>query len=134
MEVKNPDLGTVERIDGNNMSVRLDGEKAPTLTFEVSQMRHFNHGYAVTSYSAQGLTTDRVLINMDTASHSELINNRFAYVSVSRASQDVQIYTNDSTTFGGTSQHRNHQNISGRSPTDKQRDADAIYPARTKRS
>jgi hypothetical protein len=32
---------------------------------------------------------------MDTAAHPELINTRFAYVSVSRASEDARIYTND---------------------------------------
>jgi len=99
MDVKNRDLGTIERIEGTSMSVRLDGEKNRTLTFDTSQMRHFDHGYAVTSHSSQGLTTDRVLVNMDTTSHPELINTRFAYVSVSRASQDARIYTNDVSTL-----------------------------------
>jgi conjugative relaxase-like TrwC/TraI family protein len=99
MDIKNRDLGTVERIDGTNMTVRMDGDKARTLTFGTSEMRHFDHGYAVTSHSSQGLTTDRVLVNMDTKAHPELINTRFAYVSVSRASEDARIYTNDATTL-----------------------------------
>ena len=99
MDLKNRDLGTVERIDGSNMTVRMDGDKARTLTFDTSEMRHFDHGYAVTSHSSQGLTTDRVLVNMDTTTHPELINTRFAYVSVSRASQDARIYTNDVATL-----------------------------------
>jgi conjugative relaxase-like TrwC/TraI family protein len=99
MDIKNRDLGTVERIDGTNMTVRMDGDKARTLTLDTSEMRHFDHGYAVTSHSSQGLTTDRVLVNMDTKSHPELINTRFAYVSVSRASEDARIYTNDATTL-----------------------------------
>jgi hypothetical protein len=37
---------------------------------------------------------------MDTTGHPELINTRFAYVSVSRASQDARIYTNDAGTLG----------------------------------
>jgi conjugative relaxase-like TrwC/TraI family protein len=99
MEIRNRDLGTVERIDGTNMTVRVDGDKARTLTFDTSEMCHFDHGYAVTSHSSQGLTTDRVLVNMDTKAHPELINIRFAYVSVSRASEDARIYTNDATTL-----------------------------------
>jgi hypothetical protein len=99
MDMKNRDLGTVERIDGTSMTVRMDGDKARTLTFDTSEMRHFDHGYAVTSHSSQGLTTDRVLVNMDTKAHPELINTRFAYVSVSRASEDARIYTNDATTL-----------------------------------
>jgi ATP-dependent exoDNAse (exonuclease V) alpha subunit len=78
----------------------MDGAKERFVTFDPSQMPHFDHGYAVTSHSSQGLTADRVLINMDTAVHPELINGRFAYVSVSRASQDVQICTNDAGTLG----------------------------------
>ncbi|MHB8304229.1 MAG: MobF family relaxase [Acidobacteriaceae bacterium] len=99
MDIKNRDLGTVERIVGTDMTVRMDGDKTRTLTFNTSEMRHFDHGYAVTSHSSQGLTTDRVLVNMDTKAHPELINTRFAYVSVSRASEDARIYTNDATTL-----------------------------------
>ena len=38
-------------------------------------------------------------INIDPSVYQELINNRFAYVSVSRASHDAQIYTNDATSL-----------------------------------
>ena len=100
LNVKNRDLGTVERIDGNQLSVRMDDKKERVLTFDVSAMRHFDHGYAVTSHSSQGLTTERVLVNMDTTAHPQLINARFAYVSVSRASLDAHIYTNDAAALG----------------------------------
>ena len=95
LAVSNRDMGTIERIDSNQISVKMDGAKERTVTFDAAQMRHFDHGYAVTSHSSQGLTADRVLVNMDTKVHPELINTRFAYVSVSRASEDVRIYTND---------------------------------------
>ncbi len=36
---------------------------------------------------------------MDTQVHPELINSRFAYVLVSRASIDAQIFTNNATTL-----------------------------------
>ena len=100
LHVANRELATVEKIDGPLLTVRTDGEKARVLTFDVNQMRHIDHGYAVTSHSSQGLTADRVLINMDTSAHADLINTRFAYVSVSRASHDVQIYTNDAAALG----------------------------------
>jgi conjugative relaxase-like TrwC/TraI family protein len=95
LAVSNRDMGTIERIESNQISVKIDGTKVRTITFDATQMRHFDHGYAVTSHSSQGLTADRVLVNMDTNVHPELINTRFAYVSVSRASEDVRIYTND---------------------------------------
>jgi conjugative relaxase-like TrwC/TraI family protein len=98
--VSNRDLGTIDRIGGKQIDVKMDGEKERVVSFDSAHMRHFDHGYTVTSHSSQGLTTDRVLVNMDTTVHPELINTRFAYVSVSRASQDARIYTNDAATLG----------------------------------
>jgi conjugative relaxase-like TrwC/TraI family protein len=96
LQVANRDLGTIQQIDEyRNIRVRIDGDKDRTVTFNADEMRHFDHGYAVTSHSSQGLTAERVLVNMDTNVHPELINSRFAYVSVSRASHDAQVYTND---------------------------------------
>jgi hypothetical protein len=60
----------------------------------------------VTSHSSQGLTAERVLVNMNTDVHREPINSPFAYVSLSRASHDAQIYTNDAEFLAaGLSQH-----------------------------
>jgi type IV secretion system protein VirB10 len=42
----------------------------------------------------------RVIANIDTESSRSLINTRLAYVSISRASNDVRIYTNDAGTLG----------------------------------
>ena len=98
--VSNRDLGTITKIEGTQLSVKMDGDKPREITFDSAQMRHLDHGYAVTSHSSQGLTTGRVLVNMDTTTHAELINTRFAYVSISRASQDARIYTNDAGQLG----------------------------------
>jgi len=90
--VANRDLGTVEQIDPDGqLSVRMDDGKS--VLFDPSEMPHFDHGYAVTSHSSQGLTADRVLVNVDTQVHPDLIDSRFAYVSVSRAADDAHIFT-----------------------------------------
>lgn len=94
LQVANRDLGSLRSFDQDGrITLRMDSGKE--LTFDPREMRHFDHGYAVTSHSSQGLTSQRVLVNMDTDVHPELINTRFAYVSVSRASHDVQVFTND---------------------------------------
>jgi ATP-dependent exoDNAse (exonuclease V) alpha subunit len=104
--VANRDLGTLQQIaDDGAITIRMDGTKDRTVTFHPRKMRHFDHGYAVTSHSSQGLTAERVLVNMDTDVHPELINGRFAYVSVSRASHDAQIYTNNAATLGESLSH-----------------------------
>jgi ATP-dependent exoDNAse (exonuclease V) alpha subunit len=63
--------------------------------FHVHEHPHLDYGYAVISHSSQGQTADRVLIHVDTEKSELLVNNRFAYVSVSRAQYDAHIYTND---------------------------------------
>jgi conjugative relaxase-like TrwC/TraI family protein len=94
MKIANRDLGTVKQIERKGqLSVRMDNGK--TVSFDANEVRHFDHGYAVTSHSSQGLTANRVLVNIDADVHPELINRRFAYVSVSRASHDAQLYTSD---------------------------------------
>jgi conjugative relaxase-like TrwC/TraI family protein len=97
--VANRELGTIQKIDPDgNMSLRL--EDGRQIQFNATQHPHFDHGYAVTSHSSQGLTADRVLINVDTAMHPDLLSSRFAYVAVSRASSNAEIYTNDANNLG----------------------------------
>ena len=92
--VANRDLGTIESIrpDGH-ISAHLDNGRQ--VEFDATAHRHFDHGYAVTSHSAQGLTAERVLINADSGVHPDLLNSRFGYVAVSRASHEATVFTDD---------------------------------------
>jgi hypothetical protein len=96
----NRDLGTITEIKDGQISVRMDGKKEHVITFDPSAFRQFDHGYAVTSHSAQGLTAGRVLAHFDTDSSYSLINTRLAYVAISRASDDARVYTNNAETLG----------------------------------
>jgi len=90
--VANRDLAAVESIspDGR-ISARLDNSRE--IEFDATEHRHFDHGYAVTSHSSQGLTAERVLVNADTGVHPDLLNSRFGYVSISRASHEATVFT-----------------------------------------
>jgi conjugative relaxase-like TrwC/TraI family protein len=102
--VANRDLGTVQKIDQDGtLTVKMDNGRL--VIFDSNRMPHYDHGYAVTSHSSQGLTADRVLVNIDTHAHPQLINDRFAYVSVSRAAQDAQIFTNAATSLNTSLNH-----------------------------
>src|SRR5277367_2646184 len=93
LNIANRDLGTVETIgrDGT-MRLRLDDERK--VEFNPKQHPHVDHGYAVTSYSSQGQTAERVLVNVDTElAAKDLLNSRMAYVSISRGQFDAQIFT-----------------------------------------
>jgi conjugative relaxase-like TrwC/TraI family protein len=94
-QVANRELGTVQSFtDDGRMSLKMDSGRS--VSIDPREHPHLDHGYAVTSHSSQGQTADRVLINIDTdLGAKDLINNRMAYVSVSRGAHDAQIFTSD---------------------------------------
>ena len=98
--ISNRDMGTIAKIEPDRLIVLMDGKEKRSISFDPREFRHFDHGYAVTSHSAQGLTTGRVIANIDTDSSRSLINTRLAYVAISRASEDARIYTNNAETLG----------------------------------
>jgi ATP-dependent exoDNAse (exonuclease V) alpha subunit len=62
----------------------------------LSDARKIDLGYASTSHAAQGSTVDRVIVHIDSARGTDLVNQRQLYVSVSRPRLEARIYT-DST-------------------------------------
>jgi ATP-dependent exoDNAse (exonuclease V) alpha subunit len=114
--VANRDLGTIEKIDASgNLQLRLDSGRE--LAFNIKENPHLDYGYAVTSHSSQGQTTDRVLIHVDTEQGEKLVNRRLAYVAISRGRYDAQIYTNDKTVLAERLGH----NVSHRSALESTR-------------
>jgi conjugative relaxase-like TrwC/TraI family protein len=92
--IANRDLAVIESIGNDGqIAARLDNNRR--IEFNASEHRHFDHGYAVTSYSAQGLTAERVLVNADSGVHQDLLNARFGYVSISRASHDALLFADN---------------------------------------
>jgi ATP-dependent exoDNAse (exonuclease V) alpha subunit len=97
--VANRELAAIEAVHSDGrLSARLDNDRQ--IEFNASQHRHFDHGYAVTSYSSQGLTAERVLVLADTSVHPDLLNSRFGYVSISRASHEATLFTDDLAKLG----------------------------------
>ena len=109
MKLANRELGTVEGIgqDGR-MSLKMDGGRPEDRVVELYPATHprLDHGYAVTSHSSQGQTADRVLIHVDTElGAKDLLNNRMAYVAVSRGAYDVQLFTGSREKLGSALGH-----------------------------
>ncbi|HEY6803728.1 MAG TPA: AAA family ATPase [Pyrinomonadaceae bacterium] len=90
-KVKNSELGTVKEITDDEMIVRLD--KKRDVAINLTRFRHLDHGYAVTSHSSQGQTVNRVLVNAETSETELLVNQRMAYVAISRARFEARVYT-----------------------------------------
>jgi hypothetical protein len=99
MKVRNSELGTITEITGEKLTVALAGKRV--VTFDPEKFPHLDHGYAVTSYSAQGKTMDRVLVNAETTETDMLLNQRMAYVAMSRARFDARVYTDSAAELGG---------------------------------
>ncbi len=89
--IVNGELGSITKLEPDQIRVAMDSGRE--VTFHPEKFRHIDHGYAVTSHSSQGLTVDRVLVNADTTESERLLNDRMAYVAVSRARDEALIYT-----------------------------------------
>ena len=97
--VANRDMASIEVIRADDrLSIRLDNNRQ--IEFNPNEHRHLDHGYAVTSHSSQSLTAERVLVHADTSVHPDLLNSRFGYVSISRASHDATLFTDDLAKLG----------------------------------
>ena len=93
--VANRELGTITSIGGEKR-LALKMEDGHSVDIDPAKHPHLDHGYAVTSHSSQGQTAERVLVHVDTELGSkDLLNNRMAYVAVSRGAYDAQLFTND---------------------------------------
>lgn len=91
------DTGTIQYLDPNgNVRVQLDGSNR-VVGWNLSQNKHIDYAYAMTSHSAQGATVDQVIVHIDTSETriQALINEMLAYVSLSRPRHDAQIFTDN---------------------------------------
>jgi len=95
LKISNRELGAISDIDGTGrLSLNMDSGRS--LEIDPNKHPHLDYGYAMTSHSSQGQTANRVLIHVDTElAAKDLLNNRMAYVSVSRGAFDAQLFTND---------------------------------------
>jgi ATP-dependent exoDNAse (exonuclease V) alpha subunit len=131
LKAANRELGTVQGIgqDGR-LSLKMDGGRE--LQLDPRLHPHLDHGYAVTSHSSQGQTAERVLIHVDTElGAKDLLNNRMAYVAVSRGAYDAQLFTNDREKLGAALGHDvSHQSAHGPEVKQEQKQEQAIAPQR----
>lgn len=90
--VRNGELGTVMRTAEGGVGVRLDDGRE--VSIDLRRYAAIDHGYALTTYKSQGQTCDRVVVEADTR-FAHLQDQRNSYVQITRAREDVRIYTDD---------------------------------------
>lgn len=85
MGVKNGTLGTVEQVTPGHMAVRTDDGRS--VSFDLKDYAHIDHGYAATFHKSQGVTVDQahILATPGMDRHS-------AYVGLTRHRDGMQLH------------------------------------------
>ncbi|ECO7278092.1 conjugative relaxase [Salmonella enterica] len=96
LDVANGDRFTVKGVREDK--VLLENDKGRLVTIDASKPMYMGLAYASTVHSAQGLTTDKVFINVDTKSLTTAKD--VYYVAVTRARHEAIIYTDDAKKLG----------------------------------
>ena len=91
-DVRNGELGTVTRTAAGGVGIRLDDGRE--VSIDLWRYEAIDHGYALTTYKSQGQTYNRVVVEADTR-FAHLQDQRNSYVQITRAREDVKIYTDD---------------------------------------
>jgi conjugative relaxase-like TrwC/TraI family protein len=90
--VRNGQLGTLEgwRLDprsgGIEMMVRLDDGE--TVRFDSAEYNHLDHGYAISTHKAQGVTCDQVNVLLS----ESMTDREWSYVAMSRHRQRLRVF------------------------------------------
>ena len=90
LRVKNGTLGTIEAIQGDQLTVRLDASNSTpgrSVAFSVKDYPDIDHGYAATVYKAQGVTVDRTHVLA-----SQYFDRHSTYVAMSRHRDQADLY------------------------------------------
>jgi Ti-type conjugative transfer relaxase TraA len=92
MGVKNGSLGTVERIEGSGLAVRLDGAdrlvgERREVRFDLKDYAQIDHGYASTIHKSQGVTVDHGHLLA-----SDGLDRHAAYVGMSRHRETLAVH------------------------------------------
>ena len=90
--MRNGERGEVLKTWKDGLTVRLeDGRKVEV---DMGRYSALDHGYAMTTYKSQGQTYDKVVVEADTSA-PQLQDQRNTYVQITRARDDVRVFTDD---------------------------------------
>ena len=83
--VKNGTLGTVEAVSPGHMAVRTDDGRS--VSFDLKDYAHIDHGYAATFHKSQGVTVDQAHILATPG-----MDRHYAYVGLTRHRESAQLH------------------------------------------
>lgn len=94
LEVNNGDAVTVTKIENGKAEVTTERGKTLTLDLANPAHQHIAQGYAQTAFAAQGKTAKSVFVHAE-SHRSNLLNQQSFYVGISRATDTINVYTDD---------------------------------------
>ena len=89
LDVSNGDR--VRVVEVADQRIKIENERGRQIDLDARKPLHLEHAYATTVHSAQGLTTDRMMVDLDTRSLTT--GKDLYYVAISRARYEATIYT-----------------------------------------
>ncbi|MBK5071629.1 conjugative relaxase [Budviciaceae bacterium CWB-B4] len=92
LDLTNGDRFYVTQITAKSITLQSDEAQSRQIELLTNRPLHLEYAYASTIHGSQGLTCDRVLIELTTFSRTTSQN--LYYVAISRARQIAQLYTN----------------------------------------
>lgn len=90
-------VGTIERIEGQSITLKMDGENGQPLTVNAEEFDAFRHAYAGTIYKGQGRTFDEVYLY-----HSQHWKDSDTYVALTRHRDDVKLFVSTEVAYDNT--------------------------------
>lgn len=88
LNIKNGQIATIEKIEKNEITFKRGDE---SLKIDSKKFNYFDYGYAITDYKSQGQTASKVIA----VANSDMANTNSLYVQVTRAKNEIKIFTND---------------------------------------
>lgn len=94
LNVKNGDEYTISKIDNESGEIHVQDDKGKSLALKTKDLHNLALTYATTSFKAQGKTSDRVMVVLESW-RKNLLNHRSFYVSISRARHEALLFVDD---------------------------------------
>ena len=117
--VMNGSLGTIEKVENNNITVRLDKDlensSNRTIVVDTNFYNHLDHGYAATIHKAQGVTVDRSYVLA-----SKYMDSHSSYVALSRHRESTDV-------FWGKDEFANKKDLAQNLSRDRSKDISLDY-------
>jgi conjugative relaxase-like TrwC/TraI family protein len=95
---KNGETAKILSFSKDGRQATVEGSRGEQSVLNLDSDRHWDYAYSSTVYSAQGKTCDKVIVHLDTE-NKQLLGSEQAYVALSRARNEIKIFTDDATSL-----------------------------------